>query len=69
MSAWYVSERNKFVQAAELNGQAWNKPWFSHEAIRSGGRLILEMGPEPNYNWGSNPDDVPPSLSSRGADL
>jgi predicted alpha-1,2-mannosidase len=56
------SERNKFIQRAQLNGQEWNKPWFSHDAIRSGGRLILEMGPEPNYTWGSGPEDVPPSL-------
>lgn len=56
------SERNKFIQSVELNGQVWNKPWFSHDAIRNGGRLIVEMGPEPNYTWGSKPEDIPPSL-------
>jgi len=56
------SERNKFIQSARLNGEAWNKPWFSHDAIRNGGHLVVEMGPEPNYAWGSSPEDAPPSL-------
>jgi putative alpha-1,2-mannosidase len=56
------SERNKFIQSAQLNGQEWNKPWFSHDVIRNGGTLIVEMGPEPNYTWGSRPEDVPPSI-------
>jgi len=61
-----ASERNKFIQAAELNGRAWERPWFPHETIRQGGRLVLTLGPEPNYGWGSRPEDAPPSLSTRG---
>ena len=57
------SERNKFIQRAELNGRAWNKPWFSHDAIRGGGTLIVELGSNPNYSWGSRSEDVPPSLA------
>ncbi len=61
-----ASERNKFIQAAELDGRAWERPWFPHETIRQGGRLVLTLGPEPNYGWGSRPKDAPPSLSTRG---
>ena len=50
---------NKYIQSATLNGKEWNKPWFSHSDIINGGRLVLEMGPKPNENWGIN--DVPPS--------
>lgn len=60
-----ASERDKFIQAAELNGQRWDRPWFDHDAIRQGGTLTLKLGPEPNYSWGSRADAAPPSLSTR----
>jgi putative alpha-1,2-mannosidase len=46
-----------------LNGKSWSKPWFSHADIANGGRLVLEMGPQPNKQWGSAPGDAPPSMS------
>ena len=56
------SERqNKYIQSAEMNGKPWNKPWFSWDDIKDGGVLKLVMGPRPNYNWGSRPEDAPPS--------
>lgn len=56
-----VSEENKYIQSANLNGQKWNKPWFSHDDIKNGGKLILVMGNKPNKTWGNTPDAVPPS--------
>ena len=53
--------QNKYIQSAKLNGSEWNKPWFGWDAIKDGGELVLEMGPRPNYKWGADPDDVPPS--------
>lgn len=29
--------------------------------IKNGGELVLEMGSRPNYLWGSDPADTPPS--------
>lgn len=55
------SRQNKYIQKATLNGKKWNKPWFSWDDMRYGGELVLEMGPTPNYLWGSDPGDVPPS--------
>jgi putative alpha-1,2-mannosidase len=55
------SEENKYIQSATLNGQAWNKPWFSHTDLISGGKLILKMGPKANRSWGSHANDAPPS--------
>lgn len=46
------SEKNIYIQSATLNGKPWNKPWFSHSDIASGGNLILTMGPAPNKSWG-----------------
>jgi len=59
-----VSDKNKYIQSATLNGQPLNKPWFEHTELVKGGKLILEMGPRPNEKWGSAPEAVPPSLSA-----
>ncbi|MDR1330836.1 MAG: GH92 family glycosyl hydrolase [Tannerella sp.] len=55
------SHENKYVQSATLNGVPWDKPWFSHDDIRDGGKLTLVMGNRPNRAWGSRAEDAPPS--------
>ena len=55
------SEENKYIQSATLNGKPCNKPWFSHSDLISGGKLVLQMGPKANKNWGSAIGDAPPS--------
>jgi predicted alpha-1,2-mannosidase len=55
------NRQNKFIQKATLNGQELNKPWFSWDEIKEGGILNLTMGSRPNYKWGSEPGDAPPS--------
>lgn len=57
-----VSEENKYIQSATLDGKPWNKPWFSHDDIKDGARLVLVMGSVPNKEWGSSDDSVPPSI-------
>ena len=53
-----VSDENKYIQSATLNGKALEGPWISHEDIMAGGKLELEMGPLPNKEWGAiNPRD------------
>jgi predicted alpha-1,2-mannosidase len=49
-----VSDSNKYIQSARLNGKAWNKPWFTHEDIVNGGTLELVMSDRPNKQWGIN---------------
>ena len=46
------SRDNKYIQSASLNGKPLEKPFISHEALMTGGRLVLEMGPEPDSGWG-----------------
>lgn len=58
------SDENKYIQRANLNGKAWNKPWFSHDDIKNGGTLILEMGKHPNKSWGADKKVAPPSLDA-----
>ena len=48
-----ASPENKYIQSAELNGKSLDTPWFDHEDLIEGGKLILEMGPKANKSWGS----------------
>jgi predicted alpha-1,2-mannosidase len=63
----HVSARDKYIQSATLNGQPLDKPWFRHADIEEGGTLVLEMGETPNGQWGSAPQDAPPSMSQNAA--
>ena len=48
------SRRNKYVQKATLNGKPLHSFFFPASELLKGGELELEMGPEPNNNWGVN---------------
>lgn len=58
-----VSSENIYIQSATLNGKPYDKSWISHDDIINGGILTFKMGPEPNKNWGSSPDLMPPSMT------
>lgn len=55
------SLNNKYIQSATLNGEVWDKPWFSHEDIKNGAKLVLVMGDKANKEWGAKPGATPPS--------
>ncbi|MGN0068983.1 MAG: GH92 family glycosyl hydrolase [Prevotella sp.] len=55
------SEENKYIQSATLNGKPLDKPWFSHDDIKNGAWLVLNMGRQPNKQWGTSPEAAPPS--------
>ena len=57
-----ASEDNKYIQSATLNGKEWNKPWFAHDDIKNGAKLVLVMGDKPNKAWGSDEGAVPPFI-------
>ncbi len=56
-----ASDENKYIQSATLNGNTWDKPWFSHQDLANGGKLVVEMGPKANRSWGSSANYAPPS--------
>ena len=47
------SRQNKYIQSAMMNGKVLETPWFSHEDLINGGKLILEMGEKPGI-WNKN---------------
>jgi len=52
IEALNVSRTNKYIQRATLNGKALESFWFPAAELLKGGKLTLEMGSEPNKNWG-----------------
>ena len=46
------SPTHAYIQSAKLNGKPYDKCWIRHETIAAGGTLELEMGDQPNLNWG-----------------
>ena len=46
-----LSAENRYIQSAALNGIYINKFWIKHSELVKGGKLVLEMGSEPNKNW------------------
>ncbi|MDR7130934.1 putative alpha-1,2-mannosidase [Algoriphagus sp. 4150] len=53
ITAKNASRKNKYVQSATLNGKPLHQFWFGVNELLQGGELILEMGPNPNENWGT----------------
>lgn len=56
------SDKNFFIQSVTLNGKEWNKTYIPYSEIEIGGEIIFTMGDNPNYNWGTGEDSVPPSI-------
>lgn len=58
-----ASLAGKYVQSARLNDAPLDRTWFTHQAIRPGGRLEFRMGATANEGWGVGTDAAPPSMS------
>lgn len=54
-----VSDENKYIQSATLNGDELNTAALYHKDIVAGGELVFEMGSKPNENWGTENMPVP----------
>jgi predicted alpha-1,2-mannosidase len=57
------SEQDQYVQSITLNGKPYEKTWFRHADIASGGSIVFTMGNQPNKQWGSGLDAAPPSMT------
>lgn len=57
------SKENIYIQSVKLNGKEWNKTYLPVEEIRKGGTIEYVLGSEPNMNWGTDKESVPPSIS------
>ena len=57
-----ASEVNKYIQSAQLNGEAFNRSFIKHEEIMQGGSLEFVMGNQANKNWASLDSEIPLSV-------
>jgi len=48
------SKENIYIQSATFNDKPLNNVRIKFKDIVDGGKLVLEMGPEPNKEWGKN---------------
>jgi len=55
------SPKNVYVQSATLDGRPLRGPWLPAKDLQDGGTLVLEMGPEPNKQWGADMTDAVPA--------
>lgn len=56
------SPENVYIQKASLNGKVWNCFQFYHDTFVKGGELILELGANPNKEWGTEKLNESPSF-------
>ncbi|WPX40411.1 GH92 family glycosyl hydrolase [Akkermansia sp. N21116] len=53
IKANHNNRKNIYIQSARLNGKPWTSCGISHEQIIEGGVLELDMGQNPNNDWGT----------------
>ena len=56
------SDHNIYVQSATLNGKALHRAYLRYDEMKTGGKLVLEMGPSP-LAWGQK--ERPPSYAKK----
>ena len=47
-----LSDENIYIQSARLNGKDYDRSYLLHQDIMNGGKLVFEMGDQPNKDWG-----------------
>jgi predicted alpha-1,2-mannosidase len=58
-----ASAQNPYVQSLIVNGRPYEKTWLSYELLSRGATLRFELGNAANKEWGTKPEDAPPSFS------
>ncbi len=58
-----VSDKNIYIQSATLNGENWENNYLFHKDIMAGGKLVFQMGPNPNQTRGTSPENAPPAFA------
>jgi putative alpha-1,2-mannosidase len=56
------SKENMYVQSVSFNDSSIETCWISRTELMRGGKLVFEMGSQPNTSWGTS--TPPPSMSS-----
>lgn len=65
LSAPNNSPKNVYVRGVSVNGIPQSRTWFSQDQLAKGGTIVFDMGATPSQ-WGTGPNDAPPSIQRGG---
>ena len=58
-----ASASNSYIQSLLVNGRPSEKTWLPYSTLSQGAILQFKLGNTPNKQWGTKPEDSPPSYS------
>ena len=56
-----ISDENKYIASATLNGEPYEKSFLKHDDLMHGGALVFEMSDTPSKTFGALPESRPVS--------
>ena len=63
VSAHNAGTNAPYVQSLKVNGKSVTRTWLPESFVEHGGTLDFELSTSPNKQWGTSPDDAPPSFA------
>jgi predicted alpha-1,2-mannosidase len=57
-----ASASSPYLQSLMVNGQPYQHTWISYDTLSRGATLQFKLGETPNKEWGTKPEDAPPSF-------
>lgn len=58
-----TDDAQRYITSARINGQSWNKPWFSWDQLQRGASIQYGVSDQPS-SWGTAKWAEPPSVAS-----
>ena len=58
------SQKNIYIQSVTLDGKPYDKVYITHDQMLKGGKLVFNMGEQPNKNFGKSPSSWPKSMEN-----
>ena len=54
---------NAYLQTLSVDGKPYEHTWIPYDTFAQGATLHFKLGPTPNKEWGTKPEDAPPSFA------
>lgn len=64
MTAQNASDSSPYIQSMSVNNQSSQQLWLPLSTLSSGATLSYVMANTPNFSWGVNANDTPPSFAA-----
>lgn len=56
------SPSDQYIQSVTFNGKPYTRSWFNHREIVDGAKIEFTLGSQPNLEFGTKAEDIPPSF-------